>query len=156
MTDRDDAGILFPDLDVEVRDPDSGKPVTLTVREYWFLDGLAVQRRAGSLFDALADVMDAAGGAEVRLGAVEGVFAEHPEEWLHALSVATGRPPEWIGALGGADVDALTDAWWTVCGPFVMRRVLARLRAIPSLSPKSSTSSSEPATDGAPEISGAA
>ena len=100
--------------------------------------------------------MDAAGGAGIRVGAMERVFASHPEAWLHALSVATGRPPEWLGALGGADADALADAWWTVCGPFVMRRVLARLQAIPSLSPKSSTSSSGPATDGAPEISGGA
>ena len=151
----EDLDVLFPDRELAVRDPDTGESVTLTVREYRFLDGLAVRRDAAPLFDALANVMDAPGGAEVRLGAVEHVFASHLDEWLCALSVATGRPPEWIGALRDADADALTDVWWTVCGPFVMRRVLARLQAIPSLSPQSSTSSSEPATDGAPKISDA-
>ena len=32
--------VLFPDCDVTVRDPDTREPVTLTVREFRFREGL--------------------------------------------------------------------------------------------------------------------
>ena len=36
----DELSVLFPDCDVTVRDPDTREPVTLTVREFRFREGL--------------------------------------------------------------------------------------------------------------------
>ncbi len=143
--------VLFPDRDVEVRDPDTGDRVTVTVREFRFLEGLRVEASARAFIGALAELV--AGGTEDRLelDAITGVMAEHADLWLELIGRACDRPPEWLARLSDADGDALSEAMWSANGVFFTRRVVAsaaaRIRkAAPSGSERSSTPSSGPDT----------
>ena len=46
MTPEAEARVLVPDVDLDVRDPDSGEAVALTVREFRFREGLEPQDAA--------------------------------------------------------------------------------------------------------------
>ena len=48
-TAAEEMDVLFPDLDVVVRDPDTGENVTLTVRELRFLEGLRLTAEGPSV-----------------------------------------------------------------------------------------------------------
>ena len=149
-----DLEILFPDVDVEVRDPDTGEPVQLTVSEFRLLDGLRAQVEARGLIAALADANRAAAGAastdDVTGAAAEGaVIGAHAEEWLALLARATGRDVDWLGRLSDGDGRALADAMWEANGLFFVRRIVAELMGKGSVlrSLGSSRTSSPPATD---------
>ena len=144
----EDVEILFPDVDVDVRDPDTGESRTVTVRELRFLDGLHAQAEARELIAALADVVPGAGdgGGEFPLEPVMDALAEHAETWLALIARATGRPADWIGRLAEADGDALGAAMWRANRHFFVRRILRRRKGGASSLPKSSTPSSAPAT----------
>ena len=59
----EDVAILIPDVDLQVRDPDTGEPVAVTVREYRFLESLGAKAEAQPLFAAMATLADTAGEA---------------------------------------------------------------------------------------------
>ena len=140
-----DVEILFPDVDVEVRDPDTGEEVTVTVREYRFLEGLHAQTQARGLIAALVAVHD---GDTFDVDGVMAALTDHADAWIALLARATGRDPDWIGRLAEPDGDRLSEAMWRANRGFFVRRILARLRpAEGSLSPKSSMPSSGPDTD---------
>ena len=142
----DDVEILFPDLDVALRDPDTGAEVTLTVREYRFLEGLQAQREARDLIASLAAVYDGEGFDTDR---VMDALTDHADAWIGLVARATGRDPAWIGRLSEPDGDRLSEAMWRANRSFFVRRILARLRpAGESPSPKSSMPSSGPDTGG--------
>ena len=54
--------ILFPDREVTVRDPDSGRPATLTVREFRFREGLEATAIARPFIAALAALVPEGAG----------------------------------------------------------------------------------------------
>ena len=54
--------ILFPDREVTVRDPDSGRPATLTLREFRFREGLEATAIARPLIAALAALVPGGAG----------------------------------------------------------------------------------------------
>lgn len=148
--------VLFPDADVEVRDPDTGKPVTLTVREFRFREGLEAQAAARDLIAELARLSEraAGGGEKISLAAVDAAIGAHAEAWLDLIARATGRDAEWLARLSDEDARAVTGAMWSANGPFFVRRVHGALVAdawTASLfrSPASSTPSSAPDTGGA-------
>ena len=57
--------ILFPDREVTVRDPDSGRPATLTLREFRFREGLEATAIARPLIAALAALVPGGAGENV-------------------------------------------------------------------------------------------
>lgn len=148
----DELAVLFPDVDVEVRDPETGGPVALTVREFRFLDGLRAQSVAAPFTKALAELIGTAPEAEVDDAAVADLMAEHAETWLTLVARACDRPVEWVARLADADADRVSEAMWSANAGFFMRRVVAsavtrqRKAQSPSPSVKSSTPSSAPAT----------
>ena len=151
--------VLFPDREVTVRDPDTGAPVTLSLREFRFREGLEATALARPLIAALAalvpDGEDAEGPDAL---AVEGVLADHAGLWLALAGRACGREPAWLARLGDADGRVLSEAMWAANGGFFLRRVVAQVAAKvaaqarpprPYRSTGFSTPSSAPATDAA-------
>ena len=156
-TAAEDLDILFPDVELEVRDPDSGEAVPLTVREFRFLEGLRVSARIQPLVEAIAasvrdadDREDAAAAPDVEVGAVTEAMTEHAGIWIDCIAQATGRDAAWIGRLSDADGQALSAAMWSANGRFFGRRLVEAVRrrrqAGPSPSPPSSMPSCGPDT----------
>jgi len=115
-----DLDILFPDREVRVQDPDSGEPVTLTLHEFRFREGLEATALARPLIAALAALVpareDGVGAAEAGEGAgpdalaVEAALAAHAALWLELAARACGRDAGWLARLGDADGRALCRA----------------------------------------------
>ncbi len=159
---EEEVEVLFPDVDVKVRDPDTGETVGLKVREFRFLEGLHAQQRGHGLLKALTQIAaEAVEKAEPQAGDdgdpissadIEAIFGEHAEEWLALIGMATGRDPEWLARLPDRDAADLNDAMWRVNGPFFVRRLAAGAISQKHLtdmfhSLRSSTNSSGPDTD---------
>lgn len=143
----EELGVLFPDREVEVTDPDSGDSVVLTVREPRFLESLKIAARAKPLIAALAvlEVEDENGVPDA--AALDEALGAHADTWLNLIARATGRDAVWLARLADGDGHALSLAMWETHGPLFVRRVVtARLAAKRSLSAGSSTSSSGPDT----------
>ena len=124
--------VLFPDVPVVVRDPDTGEAVPLTVREFRFREGLEAQARARPVVEALAALVPAAGAPDDALpspAAVDAALAAHADAWLALVARACGRSAGWLARLGDADARALSDAMWSANGGFFVRRVVAGLAA---------------------------
>jgi len=144
----DELDVLFPDVDLTVRDPDTGAAVELTVREFRFLEGLRAQATARPFTEALAEVIGTADESALDAPAIAGVLAEHGETWLALTAAACDRDPEWLARLRDVDGDAVSEAMWSANGGFFMRRVVAAVAAARkgvkrgSRSPSSSTPSS--------------
>ncbi|MYE01468.1 MAG: hypothetical protein F4Y03_09335 [Alphaproteobacteria bacterium] len=141
---------LFPDRDVTVRDPDTGEDVTLTVREFRFLDGLRAQVLARPIVEALAGIAE--DPAAIDAPAVADVLGQHAELYLQLIALAIkARDPDWFARLRDVDGDAVSMAMWEVNSGFFMRRVISLLvarkrKAAGSPSGASSTPSSGPGT----------
>lgn len=144
-TPQEDLSVLFPDVEISVADPFTGKPVKLTVKEFRFGDGLAAQARARGLIDDLAAAMS--GGQSPDTGEVMEILARHADDWLFLVSMACGQSPDWTASLADADAQVLSEAMWEANGAFLSRRVVAEAARLkkaaesPSPSPKSSTPS---------------
>ncbi len=141
--------ILFPDVEITVRDPDTGHPVDLTVREFRFLEGLEARSIARPIIEALADVVGSSTDLEFAL--VDAALAENAEAWIALVSRACGMKPEWIARMRDVDGDALAEAMWSANRDFLLRRVVTevaarREKANRSGSGSSSTPSSGPGT----------
>ena len=162
--------VLFPDCDVTVRDPETREPVTLTVREFRFREGLETTALARPLLAALAALVPAGGDGESAEGVegpdalkIEGVLAAHAALWLELAARACGRDAAWLARLSDADGRALSDAMWAANGGFFLRRVMAQVatratgeKASPLRSTGCSTPSSVPVTDAATATSASA
>ena len=157
--------VLFPDRDVTVRDPDSGEPVILTVREFSFREGLEATALARPLLAALAALVPGGAGGEEEgpdALAIESALAAHAGLWLELAARACGRDAAWLGRLSDADGRALSEAMWAANGAFFLRRVVAQVAARAKgeesqlRSPVCSTPSSAPATGAATTTSASA
>ena len=160
----DELSVLFPDREVTVADPDSGTAVTLTVREYRFLEGLEATAVARPLIAALAELVsdpDEDEGPDAL--AIEAALAAHAATWLELVARACGRDAAWLARLGDADGRALSETMWAANGGFFLNRVVARVAArttpreeSPCRSTACSTPSSVPATGAATSTSASA
>ena len=144
--------LLFPDVDLTVRDPETGQAVALTVREFRFREGLEAQVLARPLIDALADSFDGEGEGLDPI-AIDEALAAHADLWLELIAKATGRDAAWLASLPDGAGEDLSDAMWSANGAFFVRRVVAEVaarkrKASRSPSPKSSMPSSGPDTGG--------
>ncbi len=117
--------VLFPDRAVPVRDPETGAPLTLTVREFRFREGLEATALARPLIAALAALVpsrdgdadaDAEGGPDAL--AVEAALAAHAALWLELVARACDREAAWLARLDDADGRALSEAMWAANGGF--------------------------------------
>ena len=147
---------LFPDEDLTVRDPDTGAPVALTVREFRFLEGLEATAAARPFLAAYAALVGDGPEPEApRTLELDGLLGAHAALWLDLIARACGREAAWLARLADADGRALRDAMWSANGHFFLRRVVALVRerriATGSLfhSRESSTHSPAPATGAA-------
>ena len=160
----DELGVLFPDREVTVHDPDTGEQVTLTVREYRFREGLEATAIARPLIAALAGLVpDAADPEGPDALAIEAALAAHAALWLELAARACERDAAWLARLSDADGRALSEAMWAANGGFFLRRVAVlaatQTQAREESSCRStacSTPSSAPATGAATSISASA
>ena len=148
---EEEIGVLFPDVDVTVRDPDTGEAVTLTVREFRFREGLEVQAEARPLIEALAGLV-AGDGTDIAAVDIDEILGGEADLWLALIGRATGRDPEWLARLDDRGAQDLTDAMWSVHAPFFCRRAVraalaGRNLASLFLSAGSSMRSSQPGTE---------
>ena len=144
--------VLFPDVELTVRDPDTGEAVALTVREFRFLEGLRAQALAGPFVEGLAELVGTGDIDALDPAAIAGLMNDHAEVWIALTARACDREPEWLARLSDIDGDALSEAMWSANSGFFTRRVVASVvaarkpRASGSRSAKSSTLLSGPDT----------
>jgi len=112
-TDRD-IDVLLPDQEVRVIDPDTRETVTVTVREFRFLEGLRAQAEpaAAALLAELAAALDA-GGGDLPVAEVQAVMGRQALGWCELLAAACRRPRSWLERLSDGDGQALSAAMWT-------------------------------------------
>jgi len=125
---EDDLAILFPDVDVDVRDPDTGGTVRLAVREFRMLEGMRAQAVSRGLVAALAALArESEDVADLSVESLDAVLGEHVDVWVDLIARATDRDAGWLARLSDADGRALNAAMWEANGPFFTRRVVASL-----------------------------
>ena len=158
MGEDNELDVLFPDREVTVRDPDTGTPVALTLREFRFREGLEATALARPLVAALAALVpngDGDGDGAPDAHMIEAALADQADLWLTLAARACDRDAAWLARLADADGQALSEAMWAANGAFFLRRVVARVatrrrppeqetRPFPSTA--CSTPSSAPAT----------
>jgi len=134
----DEIGLLFPDVELEVRDPDTGESVPVTVRAFRFLEGLRAQPLAAPLVDAIAASVESDDLPSPAVFAA--AMADHAERWLELIALACRRDAAWLARLAEDDGDALSEAMWSANRDFFTWRaaaaVAARRRESGSRSPK--------------------
>ena len=117
---------LYPDVDLVVRDPDTGKPVSLTVREFRFIEGMKAQITAQPLIAELTsltgDRLADDGGPDPSV--IDAVLGKHAEIWIDLCGQACGRETHWIARLRDEDARAMNGAMWTANGQFFFRRII--------------------------------
>lgn len=128
--------VLFPDIDVAVRDPDSGEAVTLTVREFRFLEGLEAQAEARPLIDTLSVLIDGGGdGDEAQpdalpdAPAIDAAIGQHASLWLSLIGRACDREVSWLARLTDRDARQVTLAMWSVNSGFFLSRAMTAVMA---------------------------
>lgn len=140
-----DPALLFDEQTLEI----AGERIV--VREYRYLQGLRAAAIARPLLEGLrALIEDLAGPEALAPEALDALIGEHHETWLALIALCIDRPVEWVAALPDAEGQRLGLAFWAANAGFFMRRlVVARAvrEGLRSPSPKSSTSSSAPATE---------
>ena len=118
--------VPFADQRLPVHDPDSGRPVTLTVREFRHLEALKVTALVRPLVaDLAALTVEGETAALPDALAIEGVMAAHADRWLELEARACGRDAAWLARLGDADGRAVSRAMWEANSGFFLRRWIA-------------------------------
>ena len=125
MTPTEEAEVLFPDVDVEVRDPDTGGTVEVVVREFRFAEGLKVRAQCRGLVAALGQWAAREDGEPEEYDAI---IAANAEAWIRLIARAVDRPEEWVAALSDEDGSKLDVAMWEANGPFFVRRIMSAMR----------------------------
>jgi hypothetical protein len=118
----DDLEILHPEREATI----AGR--RLVVREYGFIEGLRLRPLMQSLLDDLHQLLEQ-GGDAFTLEAIESVLGTHTDEVIELMAIAADVEPNWVATLNDQDGMHLLHLWWTVNGPFFVRRSIARLQA---------------------------
>lgn len=117
----DDLVILNPHQAITI----AGRAIV--VREYGFVEGLRLQPLTQPIMDALFEAVG--GGSPPELELVLGILASHYDALIALICASADVDAEWIHSLGQDDGYALMLTWWTVNGPFFIRRVVQRQAA---------------------------
>lgn len=131
------------------------KERTVTVREYGWVEGMRVQAACKEFLQAMYLVFGQGNGGPPPAHVVQATFIEHglTLQWLIAWSITPAADAEnahqfveaqvknaqWVASLNDLEGAALMAAWWSVNGPFFIRRFqemrLAELANLASGSP---------------------
>lgn len=119
----DDLNVLAPDVTLEL----GGR--SITVREYRFMQGLAVRVSAKPLIDDVEAFVADGEATDAGIEDYVELLAKHAAlvRTLMADSIE-GADAAWIDTLNDVDGQLLLLTWWGVCGRFFVRVVAARLR----------------------------
>lgn len=115
----DSLEVLNPDITVRVAGQD------VTVREYRYFEGLRVAALAKPFLDALYAAFSRTDGAP-DADDIASLIAEHEGIVMQMVAVSSGLTEQQLRALGQADGDVLTFAWWRANSAFFTQRVLRR------------------------------
>lgn len=144
-----DLAVLHPEQTVMI----AGRQ--LVVREYGFVEGLRLRPLTQPIVDALYGAV-ADQGTPPELEVIMGILADHADALVPLMAAAADIDESWVAGLGQDDGYTLMMVWWTVNGPFFIRRVFNRKvarRAVESLrdGQTSTTPSSPPDMETAPQ-----
>ena len=114
----DDLGILHPERTRTI----AGR--TITVREYGFVEGLKLEPIIKPFIDSLHNVVKP--NTSATLDEITAVLGEHHEITLQMMAQSCDVEAEWIDTLNDRDGTTLLHLWWSVCAPFVLKRVFDR------------------------------
>lgn len=122
----------------------------LDIREYGFVEGLRLRPLTQPILDALYQTV-ATRSTPPELEDILGILADHSEALIALMAVAADVDECWVAGLNQDDGYALMMIWWSVNGPFFIRRVFNRKvaqLAVENLraGPMSTTPSSPPDT----------
>lgn len=115
----DDLSILAPDDEITIGDE------TIKVREYRFFESLRLQSDEQPWFQALYHMLAEAKRPPTFDDVLE-LVGKHSDAVERMVALSTGRPVEWVQALGESDGDRLLLTWWQVNSDFFVRRVMRR------------------------------
>jgi len=138
--DKNELEVLMPDREITIGDE------TIAVREFRFLEGLKAEGIAQPI---LRDIVGRTKerGESLELSDIAAIFATHSAAFLELLSMATGKPCEWLSGLSDEDGQSLLMLFWTVNANFFARRLMVAAltkKTAQELSPSTSGSSSPP------------
>jgi hypothetical protein len=117
----DDLAILNPNRDVKI----AGR--VITVREYGFIEGLALEPLIKPFVEDLYELMK--DGRVVHLPEITVLLADHGDLIVDLMAKSCDVEAEWIRELNDSDGRDLMFMWWAVCNAFFTKRVIDRLRA---------------------------
>lgn len=115
---ENDLAVIHPDRTLTI----AGQEVT--VREYRFMEGMAVRQQA---VDLVEDLRREIQSGEFLLEDVMEVLGKHLDLVLDLVVRSAGVEREWIEGLNHHDGELLMLVWWSVCGPFFMRPIVRRI-----------------------------
>ncbi|MCY1412476.1 hypothetical protein D9M71_278860 [compost metagenome] len=118
---EDDLDILHPERTVTI----AGRQVT--VREYGFIEGLALRPLMQPFLDDL-HVLITTGGVPP-LEQILGIIGRHHEIVAQLLATSADVDIDWVQGLAGRPGKQLLYVWWTVTGPFFVGEVVDRVMA---------------------------
>lgn len=136
----DDLEILHPEREIEIGG------IKVTVREYGGVEGMRLAAVAAPVVHDLAAIThaDRTGDMLAYLN-LQAVFAKHVDAITGMVAQACDQPRAWVESLCDADLQSLLVTWWSVNGPFFVRRVVQTLQmqaAVGELAGAKSTASS--------------
>lgn len=116
----DDLEIIHPERPAEI----AGRKVV--VREYGFIEGLKLR---GTIQPLLNDLVQSFDQQRFKLDEIEAVLGEHADLVVELVATAADVEPDWVRALDDRDGTYLLHLWWTVNGPFFVRRAISQVQA---------------------------
>lgn len=119
------------DQDLAILHPQQSIPIAgrdITVREYGFVEGLQLRRLTQPILDDLFRAVPDA-GSPPELEEILNILAGHSEALVELMAIAADVDVCWVAGLNQDDGHVLLMVWWTVIGPFFIRRVFDRKAA---------------------------
>lgn len=137
----DDLAILHPERPATI----AGRAVV--VREYGFIEGLRLRGQLQPLLDDLVLLFEQ---QRFELEAIEAVLGRHADLVVELVALAADVERDWVGGLNDQDGTHLLHLWWTVNGPFFVRRAISQVQAAriaaAAVSPSAGATSTPPSS----------
>ena len=115
---ENESAILFPDQTITL----GGEKIT--VREFYFLQEMEALPLAMPIINDLARVFG--GDDDPGFTVIEQIFYQYQEAFVSLLSMATGKPAEWIKQLKADEGQLLGMTFWSVNRRFFISRVVTK------------------------------
>ena len=115
---ENESAILFPDQTITL----GGEKIT--VREFYFLQEMEALPLAMPIINDLARVFG--GDDDPGFTVIEQIFYQYQEAFFSLLSMATGKPAEWIKQLKADEGPVLGMTFWSGNRRFFISRVVTK------------------------------